>query len=118
MQYNYDTQSVKNRASLKIDAIVRSTGRRGRYHMVLDIQLPMQSVPITGNVVRSNPAHGEVCLIQHYLIKITNDLQQVGAFSPGTPVSPINKTDHHSYSNTMSNYILMQEQTYIFGLTK
>jgi hypothetical protein len=76
----------------------------------------MQSVPITINVVSSKPTHGEGCLIQHYVIKFTNDLQQVGAFSPGIPVSPINKTDHHSYSNTMSNSILMQEQTSLFIL--
>ena len=28
----------------------------------LDLQLPMQSVPITNNVVSSNPAQGEVYL--------------------------------------------------------
>ena len=31
----------------------------------LDLQLPMQSVPITTKVVNSNPAHGEVYSIQH-----------------------------------------------------
>jgi len=35
----------------------------------LDLQLPIQSVPITTNVVSSNPANGVVCLIQHYVIK-------------------------------------------------
>jgi len=35
----------------------------------LDLQLPVQSVPITTNVVRSNPAHCNVYSIQHYLIK-------------------------------------------------
>jgi len=35
VQYNYNTQSVENRAFLKIDAIVRSRIRRGRYHMVI-----------------------------------------------------------------------------------
>jgi hypothetical protein len=33
-------------------------GRRGRNHM--DLQLPMQSVPITTKVVSSKLAHGEV----------------------------------------------------------
>ena len=46
----------------------------------LDLQLPMQSVPITTNVVRSNLAHGEVYLIQHYVIKFVSDLRQVGGF--------------------------------------
>ena len=32
------------------------------------IQLPVQSVPITTNVVNSNPVHGEVYSIQHYVI--------------------------------------------------
>jgi len=43
-------------------------------------QLPMQSVSITTNVVISNLAHGEVYLIQQYVIKFVSDLHQVGAF--------------------------------------
>ena len=35
---------------------------------LLDLQLPMQSVPITINVVCLNPP-GEVYSIQHYVIK-------------------------------------------------
>jgi len=46
----------------------------------LDLQLPMQSVPITTNVVRSNLAHGKVYLIQYYVIKFVSDLRQVGGF--------------------------------------
>jgi hypothetical protein len=42
--------------------------------------LPMQSVPITTDVVSSNPAHGEVYYIQHYVIKFVSDLRQVGGF--------------------------------------
>ena len=38
-------------------------------------------VPITLlKVVSSNLAHGEVYLIQHYVIKINSDLRQVGDF--------------------------------------
>jgi hypothetical protein len=37
----------------------------------------MQSVPIATKVVGSNPAHGEVYSIQHYVIKIVSDLQQI-----------------------------------------
>jgi hypothetical protein len=36
----------------------------------LDLQLPVQSVPIITNVVSSNPVHGEVYLIQPYVIKV------------------------------------------------
>jgi len=46
----------------------------------LDLQLPVQSVPITTNVVSSNPAHGEVYWIQHYVIKFVSDLRHVGGF--------------------------------------
>jgi hypothetical protein len=37
-------------------------------------------VPITTNVVSSNPVHGEVYLIQYYVIKFVSDLRQVGGF--------------------------------------
>jgi hypothetical protein len=46
----------------------------------IDLQLPMQSVPITNKVVSSNPVHGEVYSIQHYVIKFVIDLRQVGGF--------------------------------------
>jgi len=35
----------------------------------LDLQLPMQSVPITTKVVSSNHVHGRMYSIQHYVIK-------------------------------------------------
>ena len=44
------------------------------------IQNSLQSVPITTKVVSSNPAHGEVYSIQHYVIKFVSDLQQVCDF--------------------------------------
>ena len=44
----------------------------------------MESVPITFNVVSSNPAHGEVYLIQYYMIKFVRDLWQICVFVPGT----------------------------------
>jgi len=43
----------------------------------LNLQLPVQSVPITTKVVSSNAFHGEVYSIQHYVIKCVNDLRQV-----------------------------------------
>ena len=65
--------------------------------MVVDLQLPMQSVPITTKVVSSNPVHDEVYSIQHYVIKFVSDLIATGQwFSPGTPVSSTNKTDCHN----------------------
>jgi hypothetical protein len=40
----------------------------------------VQSVPITIEVVSFNPSHGEVYLIQHYVIKFVSDMRQVGDF--------------------------------------
>jgi hypothetical protein len=52
----------------------------------------VQSVPITTKVVSSNPIHGKVYSIQHYVIKFASDLWQVGGFLQFP--SPI-KTDRH-----------------------
>ena len=38
---------------------------------------------------------GEVCLLQHYMIKFASDWWQVGGFSTGTPVSLTNQSDLH-----------------------
>jgi hypothetical protein len=40
----------------------------------LDLQLPVQSVPITTKVVSLSPVQGEVYSIQQYVIKIVSDL--------------------------------------------
>ena len=55
-------------------------GRRGRHRMVVDLQLHMQSVPFTTNVVSSNLVYGAVYSIQHYEIKFVSELRQVGGF--------------------------------------
>jgi hypothetical protein len=52
-------------------------GSHGRHRMVVG---PLQFVPITPTVVSSNPVHGEVYSIQHYVIKFVSDLRQVGGF--------------------------------------
>jgi hypothetical protein len=48
--------------------------------ILLDLQLYVQLVPITTEVVSSNHAHGEVYFIQLYVIKFVSDLRQVGDF--------------------------------------
>jgi hypothetical protein len=88
-------------------------------------------VPITIKVVSSNPIHGKVYSIQHYVIKFVSDLQQVSCinfdcsifavhsevysiqhyvikfvsslqwFSPGTPVSSTNKTNLHDITELL-----------------
>ena len=39
----------------------------------LDLQLPIQSMPITSKFVSSNTASAEVYPIQHYVIKFVSD---------------------------------------------
>jgi hypothetical protein len=46
----------------------------------LDLQLPVQSVPNTTKVVSSNPTHGEVYLIQQYVLMLVSDLRHVCGF--------------------------------------
>jgi len=46
----------------------------------LDLQLPVQSVPINTKVESSNPAHGEVYSVEAYVINFVSDLRQVGGF--------------------------------------
>ena len=52
----------------------------------LYLQLPMQSVPITTNVVSSN--HSQA--VQQYVINFVSDLRQVGGFLRFLP--PIKQT--------------------------
>ena len=44
------------------------------------LQLPVQSMSFHTKVVIWHPAHGEMYLIQHYVIKFVSDLWQVGGF--------------------------------------
>ena len=54
----------------------------------------------------SNPVHGEVYSIQHYVIKFVSDLRQVSGFSPGTPVSSTNKTDPQDITEILLKMVL------------
>ena len=53
---------------------INKRGQRGGHDRLV------QSVPITSKVLASNPVHGEVYLIQHYVIKFVSDLRQVIGF--------------------------------------
>ena len=46
----------------------------------LSFYQPVQSVPITTNVVGSNLVHGKVYSIQHYVIKFVSDVRHVDGF--------------------------------------
>ena len=61
----------------------------------------MQSVPITANVVNSNPAHGEVYSIQHYVIKFVSDLRRLVVF-----LGYSNKTDGHDITELLLKVVL------------
>jgi hypothetical protein len=68
---------------MNVMTYVRDLLKSGAVVMIvwlLDLQLPVQSVLITTNVVSSNTTHGEVYLIQHFMIKFFSDLRQVSAF--------------------------------------
>ena len=79
-----------------------------------DLQLPMQSVPITTNIVSLNPVHGNVYSIQHYVIKFVSDLWKVGGFLwPGTSVSSNNKTDNRDITE-ISLKVALNTITLIF----
>ena len=47
---------------------------------LLNLQLPVQSAPITTKAMSLNPVHGEAHSIQNYVIKFVSDLGQVGGF--------------------------------------
>ena len=52
-------------------------------------------------VVSSNPVHGEVYSIQHYVINVSQWLVTDRWFSPRTPVSSTNKTDSHDITEIL-----------------
>jgi hypothetical protein len=66
----------------------------------------MQSVLITTKFVNFNPAHGNVYLIQHYVIKFVCNLRQVDGVSMGTLVSSTNKTDRHDIPEILLKVVL------------
>ena len=57
----------------------------------LNLPLHVQSVPIATNVVCSNPVHGDVYSIQHYVIQFVSDLRQIGGFIRLLRFAPIIK---------------------------
>jgi hypothetical protein len=59
----------------------KNRGRHGRDRIVVnDLQLPLQSVRTTANVVSLNPVHDEMYSIQHDVIKFVSDFWQIGGF--------------------------------------
>jgi hypothetical protein len=78
-------------------------------------------VPITIKVVSSNLAHSEAYSMQHNVIKFVSDLW----FSPGTPVSSTNKTEHPNiaeiffmFAIELSVHFLCMGSDYPFNIFK
>jgi multisubunit Na+/H+ antiporter MnhE subunit len=57
-----------------------SRGRHGHDHMVVGFTMTNAIHAYLPGVLSSNPAPGEVFLIQHYVIMFVNDLWQVSGF--------------------------------------
>jgi hypothetical protein len=55
----------------------------------LNLQLPVESVPITTKVVSSNLVHGEVYSIQHYVTIVAVSLLVEEAGVPGENYRPV-----------------------------
>ena len=69
--------------------------------MVVNLQLPVQSVPITTKVVSLNPVHGKVYFDPTLCDKGFQWLATGQWFSLGTPVSSTNKTDCHDITEIL-----------------
>jgi hypothetical protein len=67
----------------------------------LNLQLPVQSVPITAKVVSSNPAHRELYSIEHYVIKFVSDMGQVGWFPPCTLATSTSNAEFHDIAEIL-----------------
>jgi hypothetical protein len=59
--------------------------------------------PLT--LMSSNPVHGDVYSIQHYLLKFVSDLRQVGGFLQFPPLIG-NITDHHAITEILLKVVL------------
>ena len=65
----------------------------------------------------SNPVHGEVFSIQHYVIKFVSDARQVGDFLRVIQLSSTNKTYRHDITEILLkvslNTINLNQPTFI-----
>ena len=84
---------------------------------LLDLQLPMQSVHITTKVVSSNPAHGDVYSIQHYVKKSVSDLRQIYGFlwvlRFPPPIKLIARYNWNIVESGVKHYNLNHTRTYL-----
>ena len=77
-------------------------GRRGHNPMLVGFTTTYAISAYHHWYCSSNPTHGEVHSIQHYMIKfVTSWLASGQRFYPGTPVSITNKTDRHDVTEIL-----------------
>ena len=89
--------------------------------MVVGFKLAVQSVPITTKVASSNPAHGEVYSIQHFVINFVSNLQLVAGFLLVLRASSTNLNwplwyqwnivesgiKHHNHNSILLTYVIL-----------
>jgi hypothetical protein len=80
---------------------VKYIKQKGVVVVIVFLQLPVQSMSITTDILSSNPAHGKVYSIQHYVIKFVSDFQQVSGFLQVLWFSSTNKTDRHDITEIL-----------------
>jgi hypothetical protein len=83
---------------------------------LLGFQLPVQTVPITSKVVSSNPAHGEVYSIQHYVRKCVSDLRQVGSVFHLLTFTDMSWSGSRDISGWLIGWLMFNVQRAIFQL--
>ena len=73
-----------------------------------DLQLTMQSMPFTTNVLSSNLTRDEMYSIEHHVIKFACDLRHVGGFLRVLWFPARIKTDRHDIEILLSTIALTQ----------
>jgi hydrogenase maturation factor len=100
------TENVRKYYSIiqSIQIANKCTSMKGRRdHMVVGFTTTYAISAYHYKVCRSNPTHGEVYSLQHYMIKFVSDLWQVSGFLwiLHTRFSSTNKTDCHNITETL-----------------
>jgi hypothetical protein len=80
--------------------LVYSYSYRDLEGLMLWCLTPLSTI-FTNNVVSSNPGHGDVYSIQHYVIQFVSNLRQVGGFLRVIRFPPPNKTDRHDITEIL-----------------
>jgi hypothetical protein len=80
---------------------VRAMVLSATFNNILDLQLPVQSVPITTKVVSSNPAYGVVFSLQLYVINFSVIYDRSVVFSGYSGFLRANKSDRQDIAEIL-----------------